>query len=205
MIPLLLLRHGETDYPEERFYNDRLIHPPLSPRGIEQARAASAEIRGRLASFRLFASPSVRTRQTASLLAEPAGIEPTILDDLSERRLGEWDGKSAAELKRETSADWERFRSDPDFSPPGGESLSAFSARVRQIVETIVKGGTPAVAVTHTGVIRVAVARVLEIPLTNLQRLVIPPGSLTILEFTSSFPNLTLLSAVPTIVSPSGN
>src|SRR5690606_15467290 len=71
----LLARHAHADWPA---FHGRDFDRPLTPRGEQDAQRAAAAMRaaGHLPSL-LLASPAVRTRQTATLLAEGLGLPVT--------------------------------------------------------------------------------------------------------------------------------
>jgi broad specificity phosphatase PhoE len=68
---------------------------------------------------------------------------------------------------------------DPDASPHGGESLTAFAARVGAWLDqqATIDGG--AVAITHGGVVKAAVVRVLGAPISAFWRIDAAPLSIT--------------------------
>ncbi len=89
--------------------------------------------------------------QTAAFLRSPT--EVTVLDELAEISLGAWDGKCWEEVQRadpglanRKSEDW--F----GVTPPGGESWSAFSARVLKALDQVRRGPLPAAIVAHSAV-----------------------------------------------------
>jgi alpha-ribazole phosphatase len=103
----------------------------------------------------VFSSPMKRCVETAQIIYPEAEIIP--MNDLIECNFGEFEGKTADELK-----DHPVFRSwlagEPDVEPPFGESNGAFQKRVcvcfGKIVEGLMKTGIrKAAVVTHGGVI----------------------------------------------------
>ncbi|MBQ5398203.1 MAG: histidine phosphatase family protein [Ruminococcus sp.] len=103
----------------------------------------------------VFTSPLKRCVQTAKLLYPHQN--PLVLDQLSECCFGEWENKSADELRDDP--DFERWLAgQTDVKPPRGESGADFTKRVCLIFEQIVEGlmktnNTEAVIITHGGVI----------------------------------------------------
>ena len=100
-------------------------------------------------------SPLKRCVQTAGILYP--GREALTIEGLAECNFGEFEGKTADELKdNETFVRW--LAGDPDAVPQYGESSDRFSARVclafEKIVDGILKAQTGSTAVvTHGGVI----------------------------------------------------
>jgi probable phosphoglycerate mutase len=156
---LLLIRHGASAaaVPGEPFeLLEGQADPPLAAEGLEQPKKM-AEWVGDEPLRALFVSPLQRTAQTAAPLAERTGLEPTVIHELREIMLGEWEGGEfrirvangdpiAARLFDEER--WDVI--------PGAESMEAFGQRVgeglRQIADATGAGGTGA-AVLHGGVI----------------------------------------------------
>jgi broad specificity phosphatase PhoE len=100
----LLIRHAESVW-NEHFGSTRidigLPDPPLSARGVDQARQAAERLRGEPIR-RLIASPYRRTLQTASILAAELGVPVSIDPTVRERCAFSCDqGSAPAELARE--------------------------------------------------------------------------------------------------------
>ena len=77
---------------------------------------------------------------------------------LRERSLGDWEGRSKEELRKEAPhAFLSSGNLDPRFTPPNGEPLDALVSRVKRFLDQIqdVEENESVVAVTHNGVIRV--------------------------------------------------
>ena len=103
----------------------------------------------------VFTSPLKRCTETAKILYPDQ--TPLVIDQLSECCFGEWENKSAEELKG--NPDFEKWLAgSTDVKPPRGESGADFTKRVclmfKQIVEGMMKtNNTEAVIITHGGVI----------------------------------------------------
>jgi probable phosphoglycerate mutase len=104
-------------------------------------------------------SPLLRARETAALIGEVAGAEVVVDDRLVELDYGEWDGQSFPDLPAGELARW---RNDPTFAPPGGESLRAVAARVADFCTEHLDGPT-IVAVSHVSPIKAAVTWALDV------------------------------------------
>lgn len=102
-------------------------------------------------------TPLRRTHQTAAPLAEATGLEPTVIEEIAEVRLGDWEGgeyrvrAAAGDPIVKRVFDEERW----DIIP-NAEARESLGPRVRAGVERIVAEtgpGAVAVAVAHGGVI----------------------------------------------------
>lgn len=103
----------------------------------------------------LFTSPLKRCTQTCKIIYN--NIEPIVIDQLIECNFGEWENKTAEQLKNETDfSKW--LAGDTNVKPPKGESNADFVRRIcimfENIVNGLIKTGTTDCAiVTHGGVI----------------------------------------------------
>ena len=126
---------------------------PLSEQGKTELRRLDATLAYPYAKA-VFTSPLKRCTQTARILYP--NLEPLVIDQLSECHFGEWENKTAAELKGdETFRRW--LAGDPSVKPPRGESNADFVRRICLMFENIVDGlmktgTTDAVIITHGGV-----------------------------------------------------
>lgn len=199
---VLFLRHGQTDYPKDRYYDDAIKDPPLNAAGRKQARLWPDY----LATYPqpivgVYASPSRRTQETADLAADRLSVDCTTMAGLQEWRFGHWGGLTADEIRSKHPEEWRAWRKDIlHFTPSGGESLSLFSKRVNEAAAALVSkhAGETVLVVTHAGAIRMIVAAALGMPLTHFKRLVVGHGSITRIEYTDRWPNLHTFSFYPT-------
>lgn len=198
---VIFCRHGATDYHPDRFYEEG-EGPSLSPEGLAQAEAlAQWFARGPKSVEAIYVSPTLRTRQTAAPVERVLGLRATAVPELAERSVGQWNGRLVDEVKRDDLEGWKRWKADPlGFAPPEGESLAMFGRRVETSLDDLMSrhAGGVVVAVTHVGTIRAALCAALGCPLEQGKRLVIEPGSVTRVDYTTSWPNLVFLGIQPT-------
>jgi len=198
---VLLLRHGQTDYPKNRYYDDKIEDPSLNLLGIRQAGLWVTQFKKEpRALAAIYASPSRRTQETAGLASSGLNLPIETEEGLKERDFGVWGGLTSSEIQNRFPEDWAKWRSDTlGFTPEGGESLRDFSRRITEMMEALVSRHQNRcfLAVSHVGPIRMMVANALEIPLFNVKRLVIRNASMTEIEYTTKWPNLHALSFVP--------
>ncbi len=153
--PLLLARHGETaDNAAHLIVGHR--DPPLSDVGRAQAQALARAARDAgIAS--LWTSPLQRALQTAAVVGELTGVEPTVLPGLIESARGAWEGQPIDHIARQSPPLYAAFVSaDPGFAFPGGESLRDQVQRTRDALDIVAAGPSPCLAVAHAGTIRAA-------------------------------------------------
>ena len=153
---LLLVRHAETECNvASRLSGWTDSH--LSARGEAQVGLLAAHFnRAHGHAAAIYASPLVRARRTAEAIARLTGHRPIFDPDLREMHFGELDGQPLEEVRAGYA---ELLRLDEslaeDFAWPGGESRSAFTARVRGALDRIAAAhpGQAVAVVTHGGVI----------------------------------------------------
>jgi len=151
---LILVRHGESTGNAEGRLLGR-IDSPLTGRGLEQARTLAPTVTG---ATRLISSPLLRARDTADALG--TGLPVEVDERWVEIDYGEFDGQKLGDIPSEV---WLRWRSDPTFTPPGGESLAAAGVRVRAACEELfadpdgaARGESTVVVVSHVSPIKAA-------------------------------------------------
>jgi broad specificity phosphatase PhoE len=152
---LLLARHGETaDNTAHLIIGHR--NPPLSDAGRRQAMALAGAARD-AGIAALWCSPLQRARQTAALVGELVGLEPTVLAGLIESDRGNWEGERIDSIARHSPDLYKAFvAADPGFAFPGGESIHAQVARTCEALDIVARGPAPGLAVAHAGTIRAA-------------------------------------------------
>ena len=125
---LYIVRHGESTGNLAGTLQGSRVDEPLSPRGVQQAEALAARLAGEPIDA-VFASPMIRARQTAEILAAPHGLAIALDPDLVEFDWGVWCGRPLNEaLEKEVAAIRARWRAgELDASPDGGESPPACS------------------------------------------------------------------------------
>ena len=145
----LLIRHGQTrGNAAEEFIGS--TDEPLSQAGREKAENAKKDPSVK----RVFVSPMLRTRETASILFPNA--EQTIVPDLREMDFGEFERLKAADMENDP-----RYIAWSDCAglegPPGGESRGDVASRAVPAFMEALRGssGEDAVFVIHGAVIMV--------------------------------------------------
>jgi probable phosphoglycerate mutase len=156
---VVLIRHGASAdaVPGERFpLTDGHGDPPLSPLGEQQAHAVAERLAAEPFAT-VVATGLRRTVQTATPLAERLGIEPAIVTELREVKLGDWEGGEFRIRVHDGDALAMRAIAEERWDViPGAETMEALAARLRAGIAAIVDRAGPdatAAAVVHGGVI----------------------------------------------------
>lgn len=160
----LLLRHGQAAGGQEgRFLGQG--DPRLSDLGRAQAAWWREELKG-MGLTRIAASDLARTHETAGIIAGGQAALVELAPALREINLGQWEGLERVEVARRWPQDYAARGADPaGFRPPGGESFADLAARAWPALADLAAGPGPTLAITHAGVLRVALCRVLGLPL----------------------------------------
>ena len=182
---IFLIRHGATVLTaEDRFAGATDVQ--LSDEGREQAGRLAMRLRSEKISA-IYASPLGRTVETASILADPHGIEIQRRDGLREISHGRWEQMTRREVEAQfpdEAAAWDR---DPyTFAPEGGESGLAVPARALPVLIEIVRAhpAQNVLVVSHKATIRLLLSSLLGFDprryRDNLDQL---PAALNIVDF----------------------
>ena len=152
------IRHGAiSDTLKGRYIGTTDV--PLSEEGRTEIRRLDATMDYPYAKV-VFTSPLKRCTQTAKLIYP--SIEPLVIDQLMECSFGEWENRSAEELRGdETFAKW--LAGDTSVKPPRGESNADFTRRICVMFESVVDGliktgTTDAAMIMHGGVMNTLLA-----------------------------------------------
>jgi alpha-ribazole phosphatase len=175
-----LMRHGEPV--GGRRYRGQ-IDDPLSEKGWAQMRAAVGDARPWT---RIVSSPLVRCSKFAESLSQQHGLPLTLDARLMEVGFGAWEGKTANEIEQDAPGTLARFKADPvNARPAGAEPLTEFQARVAAGLEALFAqhADQHVLLVGHAGVIRMALAWALHIPLEHAYRIEVATASFTRLRF----------------------
>ena len=148
MTPLALIRHGPTDWNEQKRLQGRADRA-LSAAG--RAKVGRWSVPPEFHTFDWVSSPLTRAVDTARLL----GLDFQIEHALTEMDWGEWEGATIEELRARYGEEIERRTAlGLDLRPHGGESPREVRGRIGSWTETIAGRGQPTGAVCHQGVIR---------------------------------------------------
>lgn len=147
------IRHGMTAEDNKGKYIG-ITDIPLSKDGIDNLKKYDSLYKYPGTPI-LYTSPLLRCVQTCNILYPK--IKPQVIQGLSECSFGDWEGKTAAELKvNPLFTQW--LANSKNITPPNGENGVDFTRRICRTFEKIVddlinSGETTAVIVTHGGVI----------------------------------------------------
>jgi probable phosphoglycerate mutase len=171
---IVLVRHGETEWSKNgkhTSYSDI----PLTLEGERQASSLKKELSDW--DFKLvLCSPRTRAKRTCEL----AGLldRAEITDDLSEWNYGEYEGITTKEI-RKTDPTWTVFTSPT----PGGETPDQVAERCDRVIARAKSVNEDVVLFAHSHVLRVLIARWLELSPVEGRHFVLQTGTLNILSY----------------------
>ena len=174
-----LMRHGEP-VGGSRYRGQ--LDDPLSEKGWRQMRA---KVSDHAPWDVLVCSPLSRCRHFAEELAASRSLPLEVVQDLREVGFGVWEGLAREEVKARFAEVYAGFLEDPvGVRPAGAEPLELFYRRVVQALESLLQrhAGRRLLVVCHAGVIRMALAWALDIPLANAYRIQVASAALTRLQ-----------------------
>lgn len=146
--PLLLIRHGQTEWNLLRRWQGR-AESALTDLGRAQAARAAEHLAG-IRFAEIWTSPLSRAFDTAQIIAERLGVAEVRVDErLIETDVGVWEGLTLAELEQ----GWPGYLAQRRH-PEGFEPDAAVIARMTAACTDRLHSGGAVLAVTHSGVMR---------------------------------------------------
>lgn len=174
-----LIRHGEPV--GGRKYRGQ-IDDPLSDKGWQQMRDAVAAHRPWQV---IHTSPLLRCREFAGELAGNMHLPVHSDERWMEIGFGEWEGRTADEIRARDPEALQRFWLDPEkYRPPGAETMPDFCKRIRSAWDDLLTehAGRHSLIVCHAGVIRMSLLLLLEYPLRHIFRVQVSNAGITRIE-----------------------
>jgi broad specificity phosphatase PhoE len=151
---IILIRHGESEANARGMVQGRGDYR-LNDAGRRQARLTAQALRD-LPPERVFASPLVRARETAEIIAQSHQAEIVLLDDLLEYDLGAFEGLTPAEIDARFPHVPEGIKQGIPFHrlAPGAETDDQVQDRAQRALAAITAAGPDRVfVVSHLGLL----------------------------------------------------
>ena len=183
---VVLVRHGETEWSESGQHTS-FTDLPLTPAGEKQAKSLCESLK----SWE-FTLVQTSPRQRAVRTAELAGFKGRAIKDpdLAEWNYGAYEGMTTAEI-RKTDPGWTVFGK----TPPSGESATEVAIRCDRLIAKIRATSGDSLLFAHSHVLRVLIARWLELPPEDGRHFVIQTGTMGVLSYEHESPVLLSLNA----------
>ncbi len=178
---LIVVRHGATEL-TGKVYNGWGVgaaDPTLSEPGRRDL--SGLECPPTVGQIVAASSPALRARQTLDALIASWRLEvvdgPEGVEALAEVDFGDWEGRSAAHARAGDPVRWRDWLMDPAVAPPNGSALTQRDEALRGYLARLQSSQRRTwLLVGHASTVRLVVARVLRLPLTEVQRISVQPG-----------------------------
>ena len=178
---IYLLRHGETEYGKEKRY---LGHTDcnLSKQGKEQSKClANIFENNKIIIDNIFSSDLIRCKDTINIVFP--NMKVTLLEQLREINMGDWDGLTFDEVKNKYAEDYKkRGENIAGFIPRNGESFLQCQNRAVAIFRQIINSTEGNIAIcSHSGFIRTLLCNILNKDLTDMFNIKLNYGCVNII------------------------
>jgi broad specificity phosphatase PhoE len=186
---LFLLRHGQLVAQERRLLRGQ-AEAELSERGQSEQQALVRWLAAEGGGLdEVYSSDLLRCRGLGEALAARLGVPLRLDARLREQHLGRFEGRDWEQLSVEYPEEVRAYWADYVHGrPPGGENLADVAQRAGEFLAQHAEGwlGRRVAVVTHAGVLRVLLCRMLSMPLGEALRFAPPTGSLSLLRHSSA-------------------
>ena len=203
MAKVILVRHGETDWNRSRRIQGGNSDTQLNQRGRQQAESLALRLKQEKIQA-IYSSPLQRAQDTARAIARYHQLPVEIELSLKEIEVGELEGVFITEVGKHLSQ-FLTMHSQGEELPkiPGGESLTGVQQRVWGTIQHLVDRHSDGVlvVVSHYFSILSAICSVLNLPLSQIDRFRLSPGSISILNFDEQATRLILFNDTCHLVS----
>ena len=196
MVKVILVRHGETDWNLSRRIQGGNSDTQLNQRGRQQVENLALRLKPEKINA-IYSSPLQRAQDTALAIAHyhqlPVEIEPL----LKEIEVGALEGMSIADVGKHLSELLVMHKQSDELPRlPGGESVTEVQQRVWGTIQRLVDKHREGVlvVVSHYFSVLTAICSVLNLPLSQITRLRLNPGSISIIIFDEQTPRLILFN-----------
>lgn len=196
MLKVILVRHAETDWNQERRVQGSGSDRLLTEAGKRQAESIGLRLKQERIQA-IYSSPLRRALDTARAIARYHQLEVQIEPSLNEIYAGELEGVPIKKIGSYLNTLVARERGDEPVSKPySGELLSEARQRAWSAIQRLAdkhRDGAILV-VSHYFIILSIICSVLNLPVTEMGRLRLDPGSISTIAFDEQVTRLTLLN-----------
>lgn len=199
---ITFISHGATIYSEEnRICTDNDNYPPLNDAGEEEIEKICEWLRNRgIQNDKVYASPSLRSIQSAEMISKVFKKDFEVLDDLTSRKCGVWSGLTYDDIEEKYPQMLGQMHENPcSFQPEGGEAIADFDKRISKIIKKIVDEnvGNRIIIVTHPDIIQAAISHAIKLPAQHQGKVYVKTGSATQISYFESWASLVYSGCVP--------
>ena len=181
---LILVRHGETFWNEERRVQGGSSDIELNDAGVKQAHRLASFLKNEDIAV-IVSSPLKRAKATAEAIASQHQLSVELDDRLREVEVGELEGLSFSSLSTTFSQFLKKWWAGGGSEKlPGGESLVELQQRAWTVIEHLLAkcSERTVVVVSHYFAIIAIILKALDLPLDSFTKFKVDPGGVSILE-----------------------
>jgi len=198
---IIFVRHGATCYSEENRLYDSEDYPPLNELGKEETQKVIKWLNVVCPDIdSIYTSSSLRSIQSARMIAKSCKLDFEILDNLHERQAGIWGGLTYGQIQEKYPDSFAEYKKNPsEFTLQGAESRIDINKRVGKTIDELIIANTykTILVVTHSGVIQSAISYALKIDPIHQDKIYIPTGSTTQISYFNNWASLVYSGHVP--------
>jgi len=181
---LFLVRHGETEWNTMKRVQGH-TDTTLTEKGVDQARRISNRLYKENIDV-IYASDLRRAYRTAEIIGDKLNLGVHSLQELREINFGCWEGLTANEVKekyREEHLLW--MKEAHKLILPGAETLLDVQQRIVKTVLELLKihNNKNILLVSHGTAIKTLILGILDIDISNYNKISLDNTSLSIIEF----------------------
>lgn len=193
MTKFILIRHAVTDHVNKRL-SGRMNGVHLNEEGRMQAK----NLAERLSDFpiaAIYSSPLERTLETAEPIARSLHLQTIPQDDFIEIDFGEWTNCSIEELTK--NSQFQLFNTFRSCTPiPGGETMQQAQVRIISGLRKlcIQHPQETVIVISHSDLIKSAIAHYAGIHLDLFHRIEISPASISIVDVYDETARISLMN-----------
>lgn len=183
MKKIILIRHGETDFNLSKQYCGR-SDAPLNQKGRKQIEETAKALKS-YSIEKIYSSNLSRALETAIIIAAGSNTPIEELKDLAEIDFGAFEGLTYEQIMEKYPDVYRAWIDNPETThPPQGESLDELAKRAQRAIDYILADDTKGMiaAVTHQGVIKVILCKILGYGLDKFWQVAYKNGEHRIIE-----------------------
>jgi probable phosphoglycerate mutase len=186
---IFLIRHGESTYNREDRVQGDSDFSVLTDHGARQAEqlkeALEAGVTENGGFDSIYSSPLKRAMETAHII-RPKGLDIMTDVRLKERGFGTLQGMFSSEFEEKYPEIWKAYNSVKSLDGvKGAESSEDFQERAWDALQDIIEEnkGKKVLVVTHGGIIKVIIAKIMGVPLEERGKLRTSNVGITVIKY----------------------
>lgn len=198
---IIFINHGSTIYTDQNRLYAVEDYPPINEKGRKEMEKIANWLKSSNQNIDvIYTSPALRIIQSARIISKNIKKDFEILDTLYERKSGIWGGLTHKQIEGQYPEEFQQYKRNPcNFCQEGGESTITLNSRIKNIINKLIKYNSQKriIIVTHPCVIQAAISAAIGIPPENQERVYIPTGSATQINYYLEWSSLVYSAYLP--------